>query len=108
MTIEFGIDHTNKGCTAWMKTPTRIEKKHFRNTYQCAAMTKAADWINEHRNGFLNHAKENGKPAPEIIVPDGILPDRITKRITLSVELWAALEGKNISAILLEVLGLTD
>jgi hypothetical protein len=108
MIIEFGIDHTNKGCTAWMQTPTRTERKHFRNTYVGSALVKATDWINEEHDRYIAFAKELGKPAPEMIVPDGILRDRVTKRITLSVKLWAALEGKDISAILSEALGLTD
>lgn len=108
MVIEFGIDHTSKGCTAWMKTPTRIERKHFHNTILCSGLTKAEEWIVDRHDGHISYAKENGYPAPEMIVPDGILPDRVTKRITLPVKLWAALEGKDISAILSEALGLTD
>jgi len=108
MRYEFEIAHTKHGCTVHCTSPNgRRQRKTFRNTYQAAALTKAAEYIAQERDSILSFAAEIGKPAPEILIPDGILSDRRTRRVTLPVEIWAALEGKNLSAILSDALGLT-
>jgi hypothetical protein len=94
MIVEFSIRHTKSGVTATMKTPKGLQNKRFVHTCYGDAMSKAEAWIREQRDGYIEHAKVEGKESPEFAIPDGLDKSCQTRRVTLNTSAWAELDAQ--------------
>lgn len=88
--IVFGIRHTKHGCVVWYDSVSgRRTSATFRNTYQCAALTKAQNWVTTQRDSMWLYAEELSQELQFEIPP---ILDQQTRRkaLTLPFDWWEA------------------
>lgn len=91
MKVVFGVDHTKHGCLVWCEYPNgNCYKARFRNTY-CSALVKAKQWVWDRQELLLDAANIRGEQI-DFEVPPELATTSISKRITQSVDWWAAVE----------------
>ena len=91
MKVVFGVDHTKHGCLVWCEFPNGNRyKARFRNTY-CSALVKAKQWVWDRRKLLLDAANIRGEHI-EFEVPPELDTLIESRRITQSVDWWAAVE----------------